>query len=58
MVILALWIQTRFQKKQKLKKKKENKKELPALDVSKLPAPHEIKRKLDEYVIGQTMLRR
>lgn len=39
--------------KQKLKKKKENKKELPALDVSKLPAPHEIKRKLDEYVIGQ-----
>ena len=27
--------------KQKLKKKKENKKELPALDVSKLPAPHE-----------------
>ena len=35
------------------KKKKENKKELPALDVSKLPAPHEIKRKLDEYVIGQ-----
>ena len=39
--------------KQKLKKKKEDKKELPALDVSKLPAPHEIKRKLDEYVIGQ-----
>ena len=39
--------------KQKLKKKKENKKELPAHDVSKLPAPHEIKRKLDEYVIGQ-----
>ena len=42
-----------FQEKQKLKKKKENNKELPALDVSKLPAPHEIKRKLDEYVIGQ-----
>ena len=39
--------------KQKLKKKKEDKKELPALDVSKLPAPHEIKKKLDEYVIGQ-----
>ena len=39
--------------KQKLKKKKEDKKELPALDVSTLPAPHEIKRKLDEYVIGQ-----
>lgn len=39
--------------KQKLKKKKEDKKEFPALEVSKLPAPHEIKRKLDEYVIGQ-----
>ena len=39
--------------KQKLKKKKEDKKEFPALDISKLPAPHEIKRKLDEYVIGQ-----
>lgn len=39
--------------KQKLKKKKEDKKELPALDVSKPPAPHEIKKKLDEYVIGQ-----
>ena len=39
--------------KQKLKKKKEDKKELPARDVSKLPAPHEIKKKLDEYVIGQ-----
>ena len=33
--------------KQKLKKKKEDKKEFPALDISKLPAPHEIKRKLD-----------
>ena len=39
--------------KQKLKKKIEDKKEFPALDFSKLPAPHEIKRKLDEYVIGQ-----
>ena len=39
--------------KQKLKKKKEDKKEFPALDISKLPAPHEIKRQLDEYVIGQ-----
>ena len=35
--------------KQKLKKKKEDKKELPALDVSKLPAPHEIKRKFIKF---------
>ncbi len=33
-------------KSRSLRKKKENKKELPALDVSKLPAPHEIKRKV------------
>lgn len=41
-------------KSQKLKKKKEEKKEAaPALDPKKLPAPHIIKAKLDEYVIGQ-----
>ncbi len=40
--------------KQKLKKKKqENKKEKPALDINKIPAPHIIKEKLDDYVIGQ-----
>lgn len=40
--------------KQKLKKKKsENKKEKPVLDLKKIPAPHLIKEKLDDYVIGQ-----
>ena len=45
--------------KQKVKKKKEESKENnkdkkeEKLDLKKLPAPHEIKRKLDEYVIGQ-----
>jgi len=40
--------------KQKLKKKKDTaKKDMPALDLKNLPAPHEIKRMLDEYVIGQ-----
>jgi len=39
--------------KNKIKKRKEDKKEMPALDVKNIPAPHEIKRKLDEYVIGQ-----
>lgn len=45
--------------KQKVKKKKEESKENnkdkkeEKLDPKKLPAPHEIKRMLDEYVIGQ-----
>jgi ATP-dependent Clp protease ATP-binding subunit ClpX len=41
------------QQKIKKKKKKEEKKELPELDFAKLPAPHVIKGKLDDYVIGQ-----
>ena len=42
-------------KKQKVKKKKakEEKKEEPELTLSTIPAPHEMKAKLDEYVIGQ-----
>ena len=40
--------------KQKLKKKKAKEKEAaPAIDLKKIPAPHIIKEKLDEYVIGQ-----
>ena len=40
--------------KQRLKKKKEGeKKESPILDINKIPAPHIIKGKLDDYVIGQ-----
>ena len=37
---------------QKLKKKKK-KEEKPILDLKSIPAPHKIKAKLDEYVIGQ-----
>ncbi len=37
---------------QKLKKKKK-KEEKPVLDLKSIPAPHKIKAKLDEYVIGQ-----
>ena len=42
-------------KTQKIKKKKakEEKKEEPELTLSTIPAPHEMKSKLDEYVIGQ-----
>ena len=37
--------------KQKLKKKKKDAK--PALDIKNIPAPHKIKEKLDDYVVGQ-----
>lgn len=37
----------------KKKKKKEEKSVVPELDLQKLPAPHIIKGKLDDYVIGQ-----
>ncbi|MFI3213316.1 MAG: ATP-dependent Clp protease ATP-binding subunit ClpX [Eubacteriales bacterium] len=37
--------------KQKLKKKKSTEK--PVLDINNIPAPHKIKKKLDDYVIGQ-----
>ena len=42
-------------KKQKVKKKKEKEKkqEEPELTLSTIPAPHEMKAQLDEYVIGQ-----
>ena len=39
--------------KQKLKKKKEAKKEEPVLDIKNIPPPHRIKAQLDDYVIGQ-----
>ena len=42
----------KFPKMEKVKKKKEEKRE-PAPDLKKVPAPHKIKAKLDEYVIGQ-----
>lgn len=35
------------------KKKKKNKKEEPKLTIKNIPAPHQIKAQLDEYVIGQ-----
>lgn len=40
--------------KQKLKKKKSDEKDkVPELDINQIPAPHIIKGKLDDYVIGQ-----
>ena len=35
------------------KKKKEESKEKPVLDINLIPAPHRIKEKLDAYVVGQ-----
>lgn len=40
-------------KQQKVKKKKEKKEEKPELDLHNIPAPHKIKAKMDDYVIGQ-----
>lgn len=42
-----------FQKNHAVKPKKKEKKEVKALDINKLPAPHVIKGNLDEYVVGQ-----
>ena len=39
--------------KQKIKKKKKDIKDLPPIDLKTIPAPHEIKNMLDEYVVGQ-----
>ncbi len=39
--------------KQKIKKKKPGTKSAPVLDIKKIPPPHKIKAKLDDYVIGQ-----
>ncbi len=39
---------------QKIKKKKpKEKKEAPVFDINAIPAPHKIKAKLDDYVVGQ-----
>ena len=40
-------------KPQKIKKKKEGEERKPLVDIRHLPAPHKIKAKLDEYVVGQ-----
>lgn len=43
--------QMRIPKKQQVKKKKEN--QGPEFSLKDIPAPHKIKQRLDEYVIGQ-----
>ena len=40
-------------KQQKVKKKKPEEKKEPILNIRDIPAPHNIKAKLDEYVVGQ-----
>ena len=40
-------------KKQKIKKKKEGEERKPLIDIQNIPAPHKIKAKLDDYVVGQ-----
>ena len=38
---------------QKVKKKKEGEEKTPLIDIKNIPAPHKIKARLDEYVVGQ-----
>ena len=40
-------------KQQKIKKKKEGEEYKPLVDIKNLPAPHKIKARLDEYIVGQ-----
>ena len=40
-------------KRQKIKKKKEGEERKPILDIKDIPAPHKIKAKLDDFVVGQ-----
>ena len=43
---------------QKIKKKKEEPKVKPEFNIENIPAPHKIKEKLDDYVIGQEMAKK
>ena len=40
-------------KAQKIKQKKKKPKEFKQLDIKNIPAPHKIKARLDEYIVGQ-----
>ena len=40
-------------KQQKVKKKKEGEETKPLINIKDIPAPHKIKAKLDDYVVGQ-----
>ena len=47
-------LEEKFQRNRNLKRKNlQKRKEAPVLDINKIPAPHVIKGKLDDYVIGQ-----
>ena len=42
-------------KKQRIKKKKQGEESKPAIDINKIPAPHVIKGKLDDHVVGRNL---
>lgn len=46
-------MQQQIPQNQRIKKKKKDKEPKPVIDIRQIPAPHKIKRSLDEHVIGQ-----
>lgn len=46
-------IESDVPKRQKLKKKKTDEPSKPLIDLKNIPAPHQIKARLDEYIVGQ-----
>ena len=46
-------METEVPKSQRIKKKKPDEKKEPIIDIRSIPAPHKIKAKLDEFVVGQ-----
>lgn len=46
-------LQGMSQNSQKIKKKKKGEKVKPVIDIKEIPAPHKIKFRLDDYIVGQ-----
>ena len=52
MINLSDLMNQQIPERQKIKKKKEGEERKPILDIKEIPAPHKIKAKLDDFVVG------